>query len=692
MEWKILNSQMLHGGDYNPDQWLDRPDILKKDIELMKLSHVNAVSVGIFAWAALEPEEGRYEFGWLKEIIDNLYSSGIYTVLATPSGARPVWMAIQHPEVLRVGPDLVRNQMGGRHNHCYTSPYYRQKVWDMDKKLAEQFGRHPGVILWHISNEFGGECYCPLCQQEFRNWLKTKYGTIEELNRQWWTAFWSHTYSSFDQIEPPLEKGEHSVHALVLDWKRFVTDRTVDFCAFEKAAIRAGGSDIPVTTNLMGFYNGLNYFKFRDVLDIVSWDNYPYWHTNPEDESEVAITTAATHDLMRSIRQQPFLLMESVPGATNWHPVCRMKKPGMHELSSLQAVAHGSNSVQYFQWRKSRGSSEKFHGAVVSHDGTADTRIFREVTAVGSRLNTLSEICRTNVKPEAAIIYDWENRWALDQMQGLLNGASLDVKQRTGDPKHYSLTVLDHYEAFWRMGIPVDIVDMSCDFSQYKLVIAPMLYMQREGIVQKLRTFVEKGGTLVGTYWSGLVNENDLCFESFAPYGMQDVFGLFSEEIDALYPNQRNALSLHATGKEYELRDLCDVVHVSTAQVLGIYKEDYYAGYPALTRNRFGLGQAYYLCARADAEFYSDFYGEIADALQLERALDNAVLPHNVTACLRKCGDLKIAIVQNFNPYPAAISLQNAVTDIESGEHTTYIRLAPFGIRFLRKNEQTDAG
>ena len=685
MEWKILNEQMLHGGDYNPDQWLDRPDVLAKDIELMKEAHVNVVSVGIFAWATLEPEEGRYEFDWLEKIINSLYENGIYTILATPSGARPVWMAQAHPEVLRVGPDLVRDQMGGRHNHCYTSPYYRRKIWDMDVKLSERFGKHPAVILWHISNEFGGECYCPLCQAEFRNWLKEKYGTIENLNKQWWTAFWSHKYNSFDQIEPPLTRGETEVHGLVIDWKRFVTDRTVDFCAWEKKAIRAGGSELPVTTNMMGFYNGLNYFKFRDVLDINSWDAYPYWHSNVEDESDVALNAAASHDLMRSIKQEPFLLMESVPGATNWHPICRMKKPGMMELSSLQAVAHGSNSVQYFQWRKSRGSSEKFHGAVVGHDGTSNTRVFREVAQVGKRLETIADVCRTNVKPEVAIIYDWENRWALDEVQGLINVPGTDIKRRPGDPKHYSNTVLDHYEAFWRMGIPVDIVDMSFDLSGYKLVVAPMLYMQRENIVEKLRSFVENGGTLVGTYWSGLVNENDLCFESFAPYGLQDVFGLYSEEIDALYPYQSNTLVINNTGEEYKLTDLCDVVHVSTAQVLGTYKEDYYAGTPALTVNCFGKGAAYYLCARAEKALYRDLYEEIADDLDLERALDGAILPENVSASLRKGEDGEVAIVMNFNTESKSVSLDAPVTDLETGEKTTHIRLAPYQVRFLRK-------
>ena len=685
MKWNVLNEQMLHGGDYNPDQWLDRPDILEKDIELMKASHVNAASVGIFAWAALEPEEGHYEFDWLEKIINNLYDNGIYTVLATPSGARPVWMALNHPEVLRVGPDLVRNHMGARHNHCYTSPYYREKVWNIDKKLSERFGRHPGVILWHLSNEYGGECYCPLCQQEFRNWLKKKYGTIEALNKQWWTSFWSHTYSSFDQIEPPIPKGELSVHGLVLDWRRFVTDRTVDFCAWEKAAVRAGGSDVPVTTNLMGFYDGLNYFKFRDVLDIVSWDNYPVWHRNPADESDTAIQAAASHDLMRSIKQEPFLLMESVPGAVNWQPVCRLKKPGMHELSSLQAVAHGSNSVQYFQWRKSRGSSEKFHGAVVGHDGTGNTRMFREITALGKRLENLKALTASTVKPEAAIIFDWENRWALDQMQGLLNN-SFENMGRPNDPKHYLPTILDNYSAFWRMGIPVDLVDMSCDFSSYKLVIAPMLYMQRENIVQKLRSFVENGGTLVGTYWSGLVNENDLCHQSFNPFGMQDLFGLYSEEIDALWPDQKNWLVMKDDGRRYELTDLCDIVKISTAEVLACYADDFYAGAPALTKNHFGKGTAYYLAARAGRDFFYDFYNALTKDLDVTRSLGSSELPANVTASLRIGPDAQFVIVQNYNAAPVSFTAAAALTDFETGEAVSVINLPPYGVRIFYKN------
>lgn len=208
----------------------------------------------------------------------------------------------------------------------------------MDKLLSQRLGSHPGVILWHISNEFGGECYCPLCQQKFREWLKEKYGTIEKLNSSWCTTFWSHIYNSFDQIEAPSPKGENELHALKLDWNRFVTDRTIDFIKGEVAAIREGGSELPVTANLMYDYNGLDYKKFRDVLDVVSWDNYPSWHK--KEEFFTAIDAGMQHDLMRSIKNQPFLLMESCPSATNWKPINKLKKPGM----MLAALSSGSSS------------------------------------------------------------------------------------------------------------------------------------------------------------------------------------------------------------------------------------------------------------------------------------------------------------------------------------------------------------
>ena len=310
---------LLHGGDYNPGQWLDRPDILEQDLVLMKEAGCNAMSLGIFDWIRLEPQEGRYDFDWLEAIIDRLYANGIYTVLATPSGARPSWMAQKYPEVLRVGSDGERILFSGRHNHCLSSPVYRKKVHDINAALAKRFGSHPAVILWHISNEYGGECHCELCQENFRKWLKKKYKTLDTLNRAYWSAFWSHTYTDWSQLHSPSEHGEHSIHNLVLDWKRFTTDMTVDFMKAEAAPIREICPEIPVTTNMMELYSGLNYYKFKDVCDVLSWDNYPLWHS--EGENSVPIHTAMAHDMIRSIHpDRPWLMMESSPALPTGSP------------------------------------------------------------------------------------------------------------------------------------------------------------------------------------------------------------------------------------------------------------------------------------------------------------------------------------------------------------------------------------
>ena len=416
---------------------------------------------------------------YLEEVIDNLYKEEIYTILSTPSGARPKWMADKYEEVLRMDPDRTRRFFGGRHNHCYTSQVYREKVYNINKKLSERFGKHPAVLLWHISNEYGGECHCPLCREKFREWLKEKYETIENLNSRWCTTFWSHTYNSFDQIESPSPKGENALHALTLDWERFVTDRTVDFMKHEISAIRAGGSELPATANLMYDYNGLDYKKFKDVMDIASWDNYPSW--NKKDNYTTALDGAMQHDLMRSIKKAPFLLMESCPSATNWNPINKLKEPGIHLAASLQAVAHGSDSVLYFQLRQSQGASEKFHGAVIDYYGGDDTRIFREVTEVGEALEQIRETAGSVTKSPVAVLYDRENDWALKDAQGPRN-----------EDMHYQENVLKQYRALRRKGYNTDIINMEHDLSRYRLVTAPMAYMFYHGYAEKLRAFAKK--------------------------------------------------------------------------------------------------------------------------------------------------------------------------------------------------------
>lgn len=651
----MKSNWLWYGGDYYPEQWLDRPDILEKDLEYMKKAGINTVTLGVFSWSFLEPEEGRFRLEWLKERVDKLYENGISTIMGTPSGARPKWLADRYPEVLRVDETRRRRFFGGRHNHCYTSPVYREKVRRIDGELAKQFGTHPGVLMWHISNEFGGECHCPLCQAAFRRWLEKKYGSIETLNRSWCTAFWSHIYQSFDQVESPSSIGESMVHGLNLDWKRFVTGQTADFALWEAASLREAGAGQPTTTNLMYDYTGLNYQRLSQAVDVVSWDSYPLWHK--EKDILTARDNGLQHDFMRSLKKKPFLLMESSPSSTNWQEVSKLKRPGLLKLASWQAVAHGSDSVMYFQIRQSRGSSEKFHGAVIDHYGGCDTRVFEEVSQIGTELALLRELAGTGTFARAALIYDVECRWAMEDSQGPRNKGL-----------YYHETCVKAYSAMKKLGFDVDVITMEGSLKAYRLVAAPMLYLYRNGIEEKLKEFVKGGGQLVTTYWSGIVDETDECFLGGVPHGLREVLGLRSTEIDGLYDGECNYMVSVSGQKEngrYECRNLCDLVKLEGAEALLVYEKDFYRGYPALTRHRYGNGTAYYVCADAGQEFYDDLFRNVTYEAGM-KPLVAGEIAEGLEVTSRESETFEYLFLQNFRREPVRMG-HKLLSDLGKG-------------------------
>ena len=672
-------SGLLHGADYNPEQWLDTPDVLIRDVEMMKEARCNVMSVGIFSWSALEPEEGRYTFDWMDQVLDRLHENGIFVYLATPSGARPAWMSQKYPQVLRVGRDRVKALHGGRHNHCLSSPVYREKVQLMNGQLAKRYAHHPAVIGWHISNEYGGECHCDTCQEQFRDWLKARYVTLDALNQAWWSTFWSHTYTDWSQLESPSPQGESGVHGLNLDWRRFNTDQVTRFCSDEIRPLKAENPALPATTNFMEYFYDYDYWKLAGVLDFISWDSYPMWHTR-QDDIGLAAYTAMYHDLMRTLKQgKPFVLMESTPSFTNWQPTSKLKKPGMHILSSLQAVAHGADSVQYFQWRKSRGSSEKFHGAVVDHVGHIDTRVGREVAELGTILSALAPVAGSRVEAKVAIIFDWESRWAMDDAMGPRNAGL-----------HYENTVADHYRALWSQGIAVDVINADCDLQGYDLVIAPMLYMVREGVSERISHFVQSGGRFVATYWSGIVNETDLCFLDGFPGPLRPVLGIWAEEIDSLTDEQHNSVAgvegnaLGLSGP-YRASQLCEVIHLEGAAALATYGDDFYAGAPAVTVNLYGKGQAYYVASRNDAQFHTDFFTALAKEMHLPRAI-NTPLPEGMTAARRTDGESEFIFLQNYSAQSQSVTLPLDYQDIvHGGNLPRKLTLPAFGYQILTR-------
>jgi beta-galactosidase len=670
-------AHMLHGGDYNPDQWLDRPEVIDEDFRLAKLAGVNTWSIGIFAWAALEPEEGRFEFEWLDRIMDRMAANGMKAVLATPSGAKPNWMAAKYPEIRRMQSNGSRDPQGGRHNHCFTSPVYREKVTIMNTLLAERYRGHEALGLWHLSNEYNGDCHCPLCKAAFRVWLKRKYGTLESLNQAWWTSFWAHRYTAWDQIDW-IDGG---VHGLVLDWQRFASDQTADFIRCEAAPLRRLTPGVPITTNLMGTFLGIDYRRLAAELDIVSWDNYPAYHGRA-DMQETGSFVSFVHDLNRGMKGgRPFMMMESSPSSVNWMTVNKLLKPGIHLLKSLQAVAHGSDSVQYFQWRKGLGSCEKFHGAVVDHVGHEHTRVFGDVAEVGRSLAKLGEVVGTTVPSEVAILYDWENRWVLNAVQG--------PPKKDGICLLHEHWVQRHYQAFWKQGVPVDVIASTDDLSRYRLVVAPNLYMLKPGVSERLTSFVRNGGTLVGTFLTGITDENDRVFEGGWPGPLRPVFGIWAEEIDYLYEGETNRMILSPAlpGMEtnYQVTQACDLIHAEEARVLASYGADFYAGRPALTVNTFGKGQAYYMAAFADQTFLDDFYRATVSQLGLRSALPGK-LPDGVTAQIRSDGKTDFVFVMNFTPAPVGVETGTGYRDMLRGcDVGLRLELPGYGVAVLAR-------
>lgn len=590
---------ILHGSDYNPDQWLDRPDILEKDIELMKKAKMTSMSLGIFSWSAYEPTEGEFHMDWLKDIMDKLYENGIYTILATPSGARPAWLDKKYPECMRVGADDHRAHHGVRHNHCMSSPKFREKTGIIINKIIDTVGKHPGLAMWHLSNEFGGECFCPLCKKKFQDYLANKFDNdINKLNKAWWTGFWSHTYNDFSQIEPPYLNGEFSVMGLNLEWKRFTTWNTTDYMKSEIDIIRKRTPNIPITTNFMQLFPGLDYRVMAKELDVISWDSYPVFHNNYETMADTMAHNSFDHAVMRSLKKnQPFMLMECAPGLVNWHEYNKLKRPGVHKLFSAQAVACGSDTVQYFQWRKSRGSFEQYHGAVVDHLGTDDTRVFKEVAEVGAMLDSLSNVKGTIVKPKAALIFDWDNMWAIDNMRGL-----------SDKTKNYAKTCIQIYHEFLKLGIDMNVVASDDNLDDYNVVIAPMLYMLRPGASDNLKAFVKRGGQLMATYLTGYVDDNTLCYlGGFPGDGLSELFGVISEEIDTYYDSDENSATF-TDGHKAIIHDYAEILRVSDTDILAKYDKDFYAGTPAITCKNFGKGKAYYVGARIDMDSMSGLF------------------------------------------------------------------------------------
>jgi len=662
--------KILFGGDYNPEQWSE--DIWQEDMRLLALAGVDTVTLNVFSWAGLQSDDTTYHFEKLDKIMDLVKVNGLKVCLATSTAAHPAWMAKKHPDILQTDFQGRKHAFGGRHNSCPNSPAYRKYSVLLAAKLAEHYKGYDNIVAWHISNEYGSQCYCENCEKAFRVWLEAKYITLDELNRVWNTSFWGHTFYEWDEIVLPNLLSEHFLgpqdrtmfQGISLDYARFNSDGLLEAYKAEYRAVKEVTPDIPVTTNFMEFYKILDYQKWAEYLDFISWDSYP---SNSHTTAQIAMS----HDLMRGLKGgQPFALMEQTPSVSNWLQYNALKRPGVMRLWSYQAVAHGSDTIMFFQMRRSIGACEKFHGAVIDHAGHENTRVFREVAVLGAELKQIGKrTLGSRGDARVGILFDWDNWWALEYSAG----PSCDLA--------YKAEVLNYYTGLHDQNIAVDIIGVRDDLSQYDVVITPVLYMCKSGFDDKIREFVKAGGTFITSFLSGIVDENDLVVTGGYPGKLRDIMGIWVEEIDALPPDAANSFVFD--GQEYPARLLCDIMHLEGAEALSRYETDFYQDTPVITRNHFGKGSAYYVGTRSDGSFYRDFLRHICEDKGISPVM---ITPPGVEATRRIHTENTYTFLLNHSNETRTVIMDHTCTDILTGvlyQNGRKSEMDPMGVMIL---------
>ncbi len=649
--------KIFYGGDYNPDQWSE--DVWKEDMRLMKAAGVNMVSIGMWAWAHIQPKEGAWDWTFMDKIMNMFAENGIYVDLATPTAAHPNWLSKKYPEVLPVMADGMRMSYGSRQTFCPSSKKLLNFNAKITRKIVERYKDHPTLAAWHIGNEYSHLvilCHCDTCESNFRKWLKVKYKSLDGVNEAWGTVFWSNTYGEWNEIISPKITAHQHNPAHLLDYKRFMSDIYLHSMKAEANICREVTPQIPITTNYLYEFNNLDYFKWSQEIDFVAVSSFP--DTKP---GEHIGKPPFSHAKMRGLkRQTPFVILEQAANNVNWRDANNNKKPGIMRLWSYQGLAHGSDGLCFFQWRASLKGAEKFHSAMVPHAGE-DTRIHQEIKQLGNELPKIKEIIGSTIDAKVAILFDYESWWALDNKPGTTS--FLD----------YNKQVQKFYLGLHEMNIPCDMVfsiDTELDVSKYDIVMAPAMYIVQPGIADKIKTFVKNGGTFLTNFSSCMVDENEAVFEGGYPGPLRDVLGFWVEEYESILEGVDNSVKLSNKlgGKKetYPATIWADILRLEGAKALGKWTKDFYKGKPCFTENKYGKGKAYYIGTDLGVEFNKVLLAKLCKDKKIKPVMNT---PKNVEATVRTNGKKKWLFVLNHNFKAAKVTLPKAgLVDILTGK------------------------
>jgi beta-galactosidase len=666
---------MYIGVDYYPEHWPQ--DRWETDARLMREAGLNVVRMAEFAWVDFEPQEGQFDFAWLDKALNILARNGISAILGTPTAAMPAWVAHKYPEVMAMETTGRRCTWGVRKNNCFSSQTYRRLSRAIVRAMAEHFAATPNVIGWQTDNEFGGPtCFCDSCREAFQSWLKGRYADLDALNRAWGTHFWGQKYGSWQEIQTPTDHGTYHP-SLLLDWKRFNSWQNVTFQAEQVRILREICPQHFVTHNLMGLCQELNYYDLARDLDFVSWDNYPVGGSQPD----VPVYASAAADLMRGMKGKNFWIMETTAGAAGWGIMGRNPRPGEIRKVALQQTAHGCDNLLWFRWRTCTAGREQYWHGLLGHDGVPRRR-YHEAAQTAAEMRKLeAELSGTTVRAEVALIFDYESSWAFS-FQPAYPPKPTEWSGWWG--QNYTHAIARYYAALFRAGVNVDMIPPTADFSPYKVVIAPHLYILPDQIANRLKEFVARGGVLLTDCRTAVKDEGGLCYDRPLPGLLAEPLGIRIDEYESLpeiggYPFIGKA----TIEGSYTAERFVDWVTLEGAEALAEFQPWHMRAFAPLSRNRYGLGWGYYAGVIVKEE---TFYDKLLSDVLNKAGISSLVHPPcGVEVSLREGEGKRLLFLINHLDSPQKIRVPAGKLDLLRGTRSSgSLTLEPYGIAVLK--------
>lgn len=643
------NGRFIYGVDYYPEAWDESQ--WEKDAEMMQAAHINFVRMAEFAWAKMEPEEGKFDFAWLDRALKVLNAHGIRAVLGTPTVCPPAWLYAKYPDIAAMDENGVRYRFGSRRNYCLHNPHFLAATRAIVKAMAEHYKNNPSVLGWQIDNEFGSpDCYDQYCQRAFQDWCRRKYSSLDTLNKAWGMVFWGHTLTDWSQVPMPWNTLYHAHNpSLALDYKRFFTDSTREYLKLQADMLRELSPGKAVTTNEMGMFDNLDYSELNREIDFVAWDNYPMIRQEAGD----FLNTALSHDLMRgSKNQQNFMVMEEQAGLPGWQTFwSHQDAPEYLRVWAYQAVAHGADGICYFRWRTSRYGTEQYWQGMLDQDSYPNAR-YKVVAQTGKEIAKLTSFVQgSRPLSQAAMLVSPDSRWAF-HIQPLTREFN------------YNRQLQRYYAGFRRAGVGMDVVFPDGDVSKYRVLVAPSVFVLDPALTEKLTEFVEQGGTLILTYRSGVKDEHNVSTNLALPGPLAKLAGIAIHDYDP-ETTQKQESVVH-DGKTYVAGVWFDILTPTTAKTLATYGKLYYAGEPAVTLNHFGSGNVFYVGTEpVDSDFYDALAARASQTASLDRGPE---VPQGVEMAVREKGNEKLIFLMNFTNSSRTVSLKEKTRNALTGE------------------------